>query len=242
MAVVMAFGLAVGAQPSPAWPAQPGASSASQRARGPSTDDFAEALIEAQPVCIASSVWSAGELGDTLAYHYRRKDDRIDVGYFAFWSTERPWGPNALTLTIVPAAAIDAVYSHFLFLLPGLRDAIYGPGDVEGATISYRILPDHRLAVLSGVAQDGVHDEVALSREDLLDDSGRVILLSEVWSHQLGAKHAARTVADTRIEPHCFLKNTLSRLAQSVISQFRLGSAAVPMRARAAWRPFRNTQ
>jgi hypothetical protein len=236
---VIAFGLAVGAQPSPAWPAQPGASAAP---RAPSFDPVERALIEAQPVCIASSVWSAGELGDTVAYHYRRQDDRIDVGYFVFWSTERPWGPNALTLTVLPAAAIDAVYSHFLFVLPGLRDAMYGPGDVEGATVSYRILPDHRLAVLGGVAQDGVHDEVALSPEDLLDRTGRVILMSDVWSHQLGAKRAAaRTVADERIEPRCFLKSTLARLAQSVISQFRLGTAAVPMRARAAWRPFRNT-
>ncbi|HMJ16104.1 MAG TPA: hypothetical protein VK524_32035, partial [Polyangiaceae bacterium] len=104
MAVVVALGLAAHAEPSPAWPAQ-----VASRIVDRSTHSFERALIESQPVCIVSKVWSAGELGETLAYHYQRSGDRIEVGYFAFWSTERPWGDNALTLTVLPAAAIDAV-------------------------------------------------------------------------------------------------------------------------------------
>jgi hypothetical protein len=205
----------------------------------PALDAFERSLIEAQPVCIASTVWSAGELGAVLAYHYRRHEDRLDVGYFAFWSTERPWGQNTLTLTLLPATAIDAVYSHFLFVLPGIRDAIYGPGDVEGATISYRVNPDGTLAVLGGVAQNGVHEEVKLSALDLLDRTGRVILMSDVWSHQLGAKGAARSVNEEQVKPQCFLRSSLSALKPPVIAQFRLGSPESPRRARAAWLPFR---
>ncbi|HEY6561807.1 MAG TPA: hypothetical protein VI072_31270 [Polyangiaceae bacterium] len=204
-----------------------------------STHSFERALIESQPVCIVSKVWSAGELGETLAYHYRRSGDRIEVGYFAFWSTERPWGDNALTLTVLPAAAIDAVYSHFLFVLPGMRAAMYGPGDVEGATVTYRISSENTLEALGAVAQDGVHDDVELSPVDLLDADGRVILMSEVWSHQLGAKGAAAYLREAGTEPRCFHNRSLSRLEQPLIARFRLGSAESPARARPAWRAVR---
>lgn len=236
MATVVALGLGVDAEPTPAWPAQAPVPVIDSQARS-----VERALIEAQPVCIVSKVWSAGELGETLAYHYRRSGDLLEVGYFVFWSTERPWGDNALTLTVLPAAAIDAVYSHFLFVLPGVRAALYGPGDVEGASVTYRIRADRSLEVLGAVAQDGVHEEVELSRADLLDAGGRVILMSEVWSHQLGAKGAADYVATARVEPRCYFERALSKLEPPVISRFRLGSAESPIRARPAWRAIRGT-
>jgi hypothetical protein len=236
MATVIALGLGVDAEPTPAWPAQVPVPDVARSVRS-----LEHALIEAQPVCIVSKVWSAGELGETLAYHYRRSGDLLEVGYFAFWSTERPWGDNALTLTVLPAAAIDAVYSHFLFVLPGMRAALYGPGDVEGASIRYRVRPDNTLEVLGAIAQDGVHEEVELSPIDLLDATGRVILMSEVWSHQLGAKGAANYVQTPGVQPRCYFERALSRLEQPVISRFRLGSVESPIRARPAWRALRQT-
>jgi hypothetical protein len=245
MTGITVLGIAFGAGPSPAWPSHTaGAPSLGgdgiQGAPEPRESSFERTLIEAQPVCITSSVWSAGELGESLAYHYRRDGDRLDVGYFAFWSTERPWGPNALTLTVIPAVAIDTVYSHFLFVLPGLRAALYGPGDVEGATIRYKILPDKTLSVVGGVAQNGVHDEVELSPQEMLDRNGRIILMSDVWSHQLGAKGAAQHVSTAALQPRCFFSNRLLRLRASLVAEFRLGSARSPTRAKAAWRPFRD--
>jgi hypothetical protein len=239
MATVIALGLGVDAEPTPAWPARTSAPVA------PIVDSSARslerALIEAQPICIVSKVWSAGELGETLAYHYRRSGDRLEVGYFAFWSTERPWGDNALTLTVLPAAAIDAVYSHFLFVLPGVRAALYGPGDVEGASVTYRIASNNTLEVLGAVAQDGVHEEVELSPADMLDSEGRVILMSEVWSLQLGAKGAAGYVQTEGVQPRCYFERALSKLEPPLISRFRLGSAESPIRARPAWRAIRQT-
>src|SRR5262249_9187674 len=67
-----------------------------------------EAAIEAQPVCIASTVRSAGELGPALLYRRARlPDGRIAVGYYAFFSEERPWGNNWMTWTLIPALAVD---------------------------------------------------------------------------------------------------------------------------------------
>jgi hypothetical protein len=133
------------------------------------------------------------------------------------------------------------VYSHFLFVLPGVRAALYGPGDVEGASVRYRIASNTTLEVLGAVAQDGVHEEVALSPTDMLDAAGRVILMSEVWSHQLGAKGAASYVRTAGVEPRCYFERALAKLEQPVISRFRLGSVESPIRARPAWRAIRQT-
>src|SRR5690348_11807428 len=71
-----------------------------------------DAAVAAQPVCIASTVKSAGELGPALLYRRARlPDGRIAVGYYAFFSEERPWGNNWLTWSVVPALAIDLVYT-----------------------------------------------------------------------------------------------------------------------------------
>src|SRR5262249_42318503 len=97
-----------------------------------------QAMIESQPVCVGKAVASAGELGETLYYRATRlPDGKIAVGYFAFFSEERPWGNNWMTWTLLPALGIDLVYSRSLLVGPGLQRAIYGKGDVEGFRIVY---------------------------------------------------------------------------------------------------------
>jgi hypothetical protein len=191
-------------------------------------------LIAAQPVCVASSVWSAGELGETLAYHFERRGNRLKVGYFAFWSSERPWGMNALSLGVAPALLVDGVYSHALFVLPGVRHVMYGAGDIEGAAVEYEISGD-KLVPLRAYADDETHDEVELSQAELWDAGGRVVLMSEAWSHQLGAKHAAQRL-EGAADQRCFEGRALRPLTRELAQQFRLGSFADPRRAKPAWR------
>src|SRR5687767_8949976 len=94
----------------PEWPkASPVALASDPPAWAASAPEVAHgdrALVEGQAVCIASSVWSAGDLGDTLVYHFERQGERLKVGYFAFWSSERPWGINSLSLSIGPALLV----------------------------------------------------------------------------------------------------------------------------------------
>ena len=185
-------------------------------------------------MCVASSVWSAGELGETLVYHFERHGNRLHVGYFAFWSSERPWGVNALSLSVAPALVVDGFYSHGLFVLPGMRYALYGAGDIEGAAVVYEISGE-KLVPLRGFADDETHDEVILSQRDLRDPDGRVVLMSEAWSHQLGAKHAAQRL-ESAADQHCFEGENLHPLTPGLAERFRLGSFAEPRRAKPAWR------
>jgi hypothetical protein len=194
-------------------------------------------LIQRQLFCVASSVSSAGALGDTVLYRFRRRDAVLEVGYFVYWTTERPWGDNDLTRRIYPALAIDAFYSHFLFVLPGARRLIYGPGDIEGILVRYRIEED-RLVPMSGVADDEFHRHVELERADLAASDGRVIALTETWSHQLGAKRAAARTKDS--EQRCFSGTTLAPLSSEVADTFRLGDEHAPRRAKPAWRAVMN--
>lgn len=194
------------------------------------------ARIEAQPVCVVSEVWSAGRLGQSVLYHYRRDGDLLQVGYFVYWSTERPWGNNALTYTGIPALLTDAFYSHFLFALPGARRILYGPGDVEGARVDYRIRPDGSLEVLGGLANDATHKQVKLTRSDLLDKSGRVVLMTKVWSHQLGAHGGAAYASRPGAAPRCFREGSLEPLSSRVAQALRLGTERAPLRAVPAWR------
>lgn len=190
------------------------------------------ALIESQPVCIASSVWSAGTLGETLLYHYRREGNRLYVGYFAHWSMERPWGANALTYAVLPALAVDMVYSHFMFLLPGANALLRGPGDVEGATVVYEEREDGSLEAVGGAADDWLHRQVALTAEDIQGDDGRIVLTTDVWSHQLGVRGAAKSNANSI---RCFEGSSLRPMTPDVIDDFRLGSKERPRRAAPAW-------
>lgn len=151
--------------------------------------------IEQHPVCVGSRIWSAGRMADTVFYEYRRHGDRLTVGYFVHWTTERPWGSNGLTYGFLPALLVDAFYSHTFFLLPGARDVLYGPGDIEGASVTYRQEAGGELVPIGGVADDDWHNSVTLSAEDL-DAGGRTALVTEVWSHQLGGKGGARLLRD----------------------------------------------
>ena len=194
-----------------------------------------DARVVEQPVCIAARSWSAGALGETVLYRTRRIGNRIAVGYFVYWSQERPWGSNLASYTVLPALAMDGVYSHFLFVFPGLKDALYGSGDIEGVQVLYEQRPDGSLAVVSGRAADGNHAPVALSRSDLVDAKGRVVLLTDVWSHQLGA-HGAASFAD-RSEPElkCYAKSSLQPMTELIARTFRLGDERKPLRANPAW-------
>ncbi len=195
------------------------------------------ALIEAHPVCVASRVWSSGEMSDTVYYRYRRDGERLTVGYFVHWSTERPWGKNFLTYSVVPALLVDAVYSHGLFVLPGARDFMYGPGDVEGASVTYYEEPSGALVPASAQAEDGTHGLVTLESRDL-DAGGRTALVTEVWSHQLGARGAARDFerSEALHGKRCFSGESLRPLTEAVTSAFELGTPEAPLRAKPAWR------
>jgi len=186
-------------------------------------------------VCVGARSWSAGTLGDTVLYRTRRNGNRITVGYFVYWSEERPWGNNSLSYTVLPALAVDAVYSHFLYVFPGLKDAMYGAADIEGAQVSYEQRSDGSLAVLSGRADDGNHNRVELSRADLLDAQGRVVFLTDVWSHQLGAHGGAALADRSKLALKCYEKSSLRPMTEVVARAFRLGNERQPLRGNPAW-------
>jgi hypothetical protein len=195
-----------------------------------------EARVIAQPLCVGARSWSAGALGQTVLFRTRRVGNRIAVGYFVYWSEERPWGDNVASYTVLPALAVDAVYSHFLYVFPGLKDALYGSGDVEGVQVLYEQRSDGSLDVVSGRADDGNHAPVDLSRSDLLDSQGRVVLLTDVWSHQLGARGAATFAERSPTQLKCFAKSSLQPMTELVARAFRLGSDRLPLRGNPAWR------
>ncbi len=199
------------------------------------TQSAERALVQSMAVCIASNTWSAGELGDSVLFEARRQGDLLQVGYFVYWSAERPWGKNLLTYSVVPALAIDATYSHFLFVMPGVRQFLYGSGDVEGAMVTYRIGADGKLSVESALADDDRHQLVALSQQDLALGSDSIALMTNVWSHQLGAHGAAAYAREHRGELRCYRGESLQPLTPTVSSEFRLGTREAPRRARPAW-------
>ena len=136
-------------------------------AAGPGAPE--DEAILAQPIRIASTVESAGELGPALLYRRGRlPDGRLVVGYYAFFSEERPWGNNWLTWSVVPAIAVDAVYTRLLFVGPGLQRAAFGPADVEGFQVVYAIGPDGRLSPERAFADDAQHRRAELGRDALL--------------------------------------------------------------------------
>ena len=194
-----------------------------------------DAQIVLQPVCVGARSWSAGALGETVLYRAHRVGTRIAVGYFVYWSEERPWGENAVSYTLLPALATDAVYSHFLYLFPGIKDALYGPGDIEGAEVVYEQRADGSLKVVAGRADDGNHAPVLLSPSELVDAKGRVVLLTDVWSHQLGAHGAAGYAAHSGSTLKCYEKSALRPLTEVVARAFRLGNERQPLRGRPAW-------
>jgi hypothetical protein len=198
-------------------------------------EDRDVAAIRAQPVCIASKEWSFGTLGETVLFVHQRRGDELRVGYFVHFDVERPWGHNLLTYTVLPATMIDATYSHFAFFLPGIQRALYGPGDVEGASVLYRVGDGGQLTAQSAVADDATHQRVTLTRDDIACPAGRVILMTNVWSHQLGAPGAASYANTPAANLRCFVGPRLQPLTREIASAFRLGSFEHPLRARPAF-------
>jgi hypothetical protein len=181
-----------------------------------------EAAIEKQEVCIGSTVKSAGKLADTLYYRWARTPDgQIAVGYFVFYSTERPWGNNWLTWTLLPALAVDTFYSHALLVAPGYQAMTKGKGDVEGVSLFYDVERDGSLKIDHALADDRREKDVTLSRDDLYAlDARRPVVYSETWSHQLGAKNA-RSLEDLAYE-RCYQGDHVRPLPDDVARDFHV--------------------
>lgn len=191
--------------------------------------------IRRTPICIVWTKTWAGDLGKTLLFQTKRVgSDRIVVGYFAYWTTERAWGDNGLTRWFFPAVAIDSFYSHLFFVLPGVQRFLYGPGDVEGVRITYQLGKAEKLVPLSLVADDASHKEVTLDINQAIDDSGRIVVYDDVWSHQLGGRGAAAT-ALAGASQQCFGGDSLRSITPDIVREFRLGSVKNPRRAGPAW-------
>ncbi len=194
--------------------------------RGERTAEQAE--IEHQPVCIGSSVRSVGDLSDILYYRATAtRDGRVSVGYFAFYSEERPWGNNWLTWTLLPALAIDMVYSRAFWIAPGLQRAMYGAGDIEGISIVYARDAHGGLQVDHALVDDGGHHLLQLSRAQVLAlDPLRPTFYSDVWSHQLGG----RAVGSRRdlVDDHCYADDAIRPLPDSVALAFGVDKDRAP--------------
>src|SRR5450432_1372016 len=175
-----------------------------------------EDLVQSLPVCIASPSWSAGQLGPSVLYRYEREGRRMRVGYFVYWTTERPWGPNFLSYSVLPALFIDAFYSHLFFLFPGAQRLLHGPGDIEGARIVYEQNDEGRWIPVSGVADNESHHEVRLSPEDFIDGDGRVVLTTSVWSHQLGTRSVHQPTGGDTSKSVCFGGASLAPLTGEI--------------------------
>lgn len=222
MCAVLAVAVPLACVEQPEWP-------------GPNTRALAEplgdeALVRAQPVCVVATKDAAGDIGRSLVVRHRREGERLIVSYFVYWSSERPWGDKPWWLSLV----IDAVYSHFLFFLPGLRHALYGPGDVEGVTVVYRSA-GQGLEILEGHGDDEYHRGVHLDAAELTGKDKSTVLSTTGWSHQLGGRGAARIAGGAAVSQRCFAGSELVPLTDDIAERFRLGSASAPSRARYAW-------
>jgi hypothetical protein len=221
MCALLAIGGSLLVADSPDWPTP------LARTDADGVEDSDAALVRAQRVCVVNTRKSAGDIGKALVVRHRRDGDRLWVSYFVYWSSERPWGDKPWFLSL----AIDAFYSHFMFVLPGLRHALYGPGDVEGVTVVYREVGE-RLEIIEGYGDDEYHRRVHLGPEDLTGPDNHTVLMTTSWSHQLGGRGAARhAAASTR----CFAGTEMVPLTNDIANRFWLGSPSVPRRARYAW-------
>jgi hypothetical protein len=187
-----------------------------------------QAAIEAKPVCIGSSVESAGTLGDGLYYRATTlADGRVAVGYFAFFSEERPWGNNWLTWTVLPALAVDMVYSRALLVAPGIQRALYGAGDVEGVSIVYDVRRDGSLSFEHATADDRDERPVVISRDRAFAlDPEHPVFYSDVWSHQL-----AGTLARSRqglAYLRCYEGDTIRPLPDDLARAYHIENRADP--------------
>lgn len=188
--------------------------------RGPCT--HLQAAIEKQPVCIGSTVTSAGTLADVLYYRSTTlAGGKVAVGYFAFFSEERPWGNNWLTWSVVPALAVDLVYSRALLVAPGLQRLLYGAGDVEGVGVVYDESVDGSLRVDHAIADRDDERIVILSRDQVFAlDPTRPTFYADAWSHQLGGQRV-RSRGDLAYV-RCFEQDAIRPLPAAVAREFRI--------------------
>lgn len=187
-------------------------------------------------ICIGATAWSAGQLGRTVLFRARRAGDRLTLGVFVYWTTERPWGANWLTYTVLPALLLDATYTHFLFALPGLQRLIYGAGDVEGARITLQRDAGGLWSPTAALVDDAGHHDVALAPDEFVADDGRLVFLTAGWSHQLSAKGGRRFAREHGDLLSCYAAGALRPLDAETTRVFRLGSPHDPRRAPPAWR------
>jgi hypothetical protein len=187
-----------------------------------------QAAIEQQEICVGSSVASAGDLGDVLYYRASvLPDGKLAVGYYVFFSEERPWGNNWLTWTLLPALAVDMFYTRAMFVGPGLQRAIHGKGDVEGFRVIYELREDGALKIERAIADDGTHAPVYLSADDVMTlDPERPTFYSDVWSHQLGGR-GVRSKSDLAYL-HCYDRDHVRPLPDAVAEDFALAGRANP--------------
>jgi hypothetical protein len=190
---------------------------------------FDDSAIREQPVCVGSTVHSAGELGPALLYRATPlPEGRISVGYYAFFSEERPWGNNWLTWSLLPALAIDLVYTRALLVAPGLQRAAFGRGDVEGFRIVYA--PDGQGGLLAerAVADDDLHRRTELDPGDLFAvDPARITLATRTWSHHLGARLSP---GERLVYRRCYGPGSIRPIDGDAIRRFNLDHRAAPSR------------
>jgi hypothetical protein len=154
-------------------------------------------------------------------------DGLVAVGYFAFFSEERPWGNNWLTWSLVPALAVDMVYSRAFWVAPGLQKALHGAGDIEGVAVFYARGQDGSLVVDHAVVDDGDHHTRELSRGDvLMFDPARPTFYSDVWSHQLGGR-GARSRGDL-VDLKCYVGDRIMPLPEDMARRFRVDEDRAP--------------
>jgi hypothetical protein len=202
---------------------------ASKRAPAPANatpSGAREEAVERVEICVGSTLVSAGELPEALYYDTApQADGTLAVGYYVRFSDERPWANNWLTWSLLPALAVDLVYSRALFVAPGLQALLYGPGDVEGFRIVYAREPNGSLSAREAVADDGQHAPVALSAADLHRlDPARPTLYTTVWSHQLGGT-GVRSAEDL-VMRRCYGQGRLTPLTARVARELRLEGRA----------------
>jgi hypothetical protein len=77
---------------------------------------------------------------------------------------------------------------------------------------------------------------VPLAPEDFVDADGRVVLMTDVWSHQLGARGARATLAKHDGKVVCFDRDSIEPMTDEIADNFRLGSPKDPRRAPPAWK------
>jgi hypothetical protein len=101
--------------------------------------------------------------------------------------------------------------------------------------VTYRVQADGSLSVISALADNDHHHLVSLAPDDIALDEDSIVLMTSVWSHQLGTRGAADYARAHRDELRCYRGDALQPLTPNVSNEFKLGTREAPRRARPAW-------